>query len=245
MYAVEEFKTIGVPAEVLMKEVEDLVDFYVSKIANHPIKELIQKKLISNELADEFAKLQYIDSVLWVPMLSIMKDRVTNPKLLESIKENILCESGYNHTSHITICKNFLESLGIAPFFGQYSHYSELATQPVELMNSATSLNQANIAGWLLIAETLVPELFKLFRPLFVHRKNVDLEYFDEHIEVDADEHAQWMYDSVKELIQVKENYRDVLDGIDLGARVALNVPDAIYSKAIRNRDLYLSRRMQ
>lgn len=225
------------PSDETMEDfalLEQRVNFYHDQLENHPIKSLILKDLFSKDLALEFAKLQYIDSVLWVPMLALMKDRVTNKNLHKALRANLMCEAGINHQSHITLCKEFLESIGIAPYMGDFEMLSGLAKQPVEIMNSVGGLSEAEIAGWILVAEALVPSLFRLFRPCFARMENADLKYLDEHIVVDSDEHAAWMYQAAKDLLQNGTCVRHILAGIDLGGRTALAVPDVLFAKARR-----------
>ncbi len=210
-----------------------ILEFYQEQMENHPMKDLIKSGKVSEDIGEEFMKLQYIDSTLWVPMLAIMKDRVNNPKLKKALTDNLLCEAGARHTSHVTLCAEFLISRGIDPYFGDLYHYSPLAKHPTEIMNSVIRMNEAQIAGWIMIAETIVPDLFKLFRPL-ISKIGANLNYLDEHIVVDADEHGQWMIDSATELINSGVDEKQIIDGIHLGGRVALSVPDALYAKVLR-----------
>ena len=105
-------------------------------------------------------------------------------------------------------------------------------------MNGMVSFSEEQIAGWLMAAETLVPVFFALFRPAFVRFPNVDMRYLDEHITVDADEHAQWMNEAVLALLRDESSYEQILAGIDIGGRVTLSIPDLIYAKAVRERSL-------
>ena len=217
------------------EKVEHALAFYQRQMRRHPLKGLIAENLVSHELGKEFMKLQYIDSTLWVPMLAIMKDRVFNPTLKKALTDNLLCEAGARHTSHVTLCAEFLISGGIDPYFGDLYHYSPLAKHPTEIMNSVIRMNESQIAGWIMIAEMIVPDLFMLFRPL-LFEMNVNLRYIDEHITVDGDEHGEWMFRAVEDLLKKGATEQDILDGIHLGGRVALSVPDALYAKALRSK---------
>lgn len=101
-------------------------------------------------------------------------------------------------------------------------------------MNAFDCTSDGVIAGWLLVAETLVPTLFSLFRPAFRRSPSVDLRYLDEHIAVDSDEHARWMHDAALEIAQTEGGFRSVIQGIHLGGRATLSVPDALFSKTVR-----------
>lgn len=216
-------------------DIDAEVQRYHAELRGHPLRRVFaEEEGAPSALLREFAALQYIDSVLWVPMLALMKDRVRNPRLKRALTENLLCEAGARHTSHITLCRDFIASVGVAPYFGDFREYSALATQPVELMNSVSGLSEAEIAGWILVAEAVVPSLFALALPGFAKVEGADLRYLREHIVVDADEHSSWMRESVEELLKEGVPAADILNGVRLGGRTALNVPDALYAKFLR-----------
>lgn len=219
--------------KVCTKNLESILAHYLIQMSNHPIKRLITQGLATEKTGEEFMKLQYIDSTLWVPMLAIMKDRVKNPTLKKALTDNLLCEAGARHTSHVTLCAEFLISRGIDPYFGDLYHYSPLAKHPTEIMNSVIRMSEGEIAGWIMIAEMIVPDFFKLMRPLLV-KMNVNMKYIDEHITVDADEHSAWMFKAAIDLIKQGTPEEEILTGIHLGGRVALSIPDALYAKVLR-----------
>lgn len=57
---------------------------YEKQQLTHPLFKEAAAGHLSLELLQEFAALQDIDSVLWVPMLALMKDRVNHPKLRDA-----------------------------------------------------------------------------------------------------------------------------------------------------------------
>lgn len=217
-----------------MEEVKHEVRRYEELLKTHPLTKVMKQGFVAKQLLQEYASLQYVDSVLWVPMLALMKDRVSHPRLKTALTENLLCEAGAKHTSHITLCRQFVESLGISPYFGNFLEYSALATHPVEMMNAVSGLDEEQIAGWILVAEAVVPALFQMALPAFERVPGADLRYLREHITVDADEHAEWMYQSVQELLSSPQSLERILQGIHLGGRTALAVPDALYAKYMR-----------
>lgn len=221
-----------------IQEIRVRLRSYQQDMRGHPIGRVIRNEKLPQVIALEFATLQYIDSVLWVPMLALMKDRVSSPRLRKALTDNLLCEAGATHTSHITLCREFVESIGILPSFGDYRDHSELATHPVAVMNSVSALSEEEIAGWILAAETLVPDMFAMFLPAFEKISGSDLTYLREHIGVDSEEHSQWMLEAARELIaesgDPRRSYKGVLSGLDVGARVALSIPDALYAKTLR-----------
>lgn len=221
------------PTRLALEKVEAALVHYQEQMRQHGLGKLISEGRVPVEIGLEFMKLQYVDSTLWVPMLALMKDRVKHPTLKKAITDNLLCEAGAKHTSHVTICAEFLISKGIDPYFGDLYHYSPLAKHPTEIMNSVVRMSEAEIAGWIMIAETIVPDLFRLVHPL-LKGMNANMYYIDEHITVDADEHGEWMMRSIRELIQDGTPIEEILHGLHLGGRVALSVPDALYAKVLR-----------
>ena len=207
------------PTRLALEQVETALIHYQEQMQKHGLGKLIAQGRVSANIGLEFMKLQYIDSTLWVPMLAIMKDRVKHPTLKKALTDNLLCEAGAKHTSHVTLCAEFLISKGIDPYFGDLYHYSPLAKHPTEIMNSVIRMSEAEIAGWIMIAETIVPDLFRLVHPLLT---------------VDGEEHGEWMMRSIRELIQDGTPVEEILHGLHLGGRVALAVPDALYAKALR-----------
>jgi pyrroloquinoline quinone (PQQ) biosynthesis protein C len=205
---------------------------FTRDMREHPIGRLIQGSRLPEPIAREFAAIQYVDSVLWVPMLALMKDRAKSPRLRKALTDNLLCEAGATHTSHITLCREFVESVGVIPSFGDYHEHSELTGHAVAVMNAVSALSEEELAGWILSAETLVPHMFAMFAPAY--GPEIDHTYFREHMHIDLDEHSAWMEEAAAELLQRPGALEGLLSGIDLGARVALSVPDALYAKALR-----------
>ena len=212
--------------------IHQAVSYYQTKLANHPIRPFCEKGLLSRALVEDFAKIQYVDSTLWVAMLSLARGRVANPKLSEAIRKNILCEVGNSGVPHVTLAQDFVQSLGIPAEFGDYQDYAPLTAHSVKVMNVFDQAGDGVIGGWLLVAETLVPTLFSMFRPSFQHHAGADLRYLDEHITIDAEEHSQWMLEAAVEISETEAGFKEIIHGIDLGARVTLSVPDALYAAA-------------
>jgi pyrroloquinoline quinone (PQQ) biosynthesis protein C len=207
---------------------------YKRNLEKHPIAKLAAHGWLSRSLLQEFAKIQFVDSTLWIPMLSLIKGRIIEPRLLKAVTDNILCESGYHGIPHTTLCANFAKSVGVSPFYGDCHGYSPLSMHPVEIMNAVTGMSEPEICGWLLAAETLVPTLFQIFRPAFAKLPGVDLTYLDEHISVDSDDHARWMLEGATKLLEKSDCLDEILAGVNIGGRVTLSMPDVLYSKALR-----------
>jgi hypothetical protein len=217
-----------------MVEIRALLDTFIEQMRTHPLQSVFVALNTPRKLIEEFASIQYVDSVLWVPMLAIMKDRVKNPRLYEALKENLLCEAGANHESHVMLCQKFIKSIGISPFYGNFQEYSGIASHPVEMMNGVSGMSEEQIAGFNLVSEAIVPYLFKMVLPAFMRLKGADTTYLTDHINVDADDHAQAMIEAVEDLVNQGASVGSILEGMHLSARTALSIPDALYAKYLR-----------
>jgi hypothetical protein len=217
-----------------MIEIHALLDTYVEQMRTHPLQSVFVASNTPRKLIEEFAGIQYVDSVLWVPMLAVMKDRVKNPLLYEALKDNLLCEAGATHESHVMLCQKFIKSVGVSPFYGNFQEYSGVASHPVEIMNGVSGMNEEQIAGFNLVSEAMVPHLFKMVLPAFKRLPGVDTTYLTDHIHVDADDHAQAMIEAVEDLVEHGAAVGSILEGMHLSARTALSIPDALYAKYLR-----------
>src|SRR5205085_7119731 len=175
-----------------MARIEARLALYACQLETHPFLELAHVKVLLRPVLDEFAYLQYVDSILWVPMLALMKERVRAPRLARAVRDNLACEAGYRGTSHVELALRFVRSLGISsPPVGCEQH------DIVQVVSQWTRFCEPQIAGWLFAAETLVPLLFRLVRPSYQDIPGVDLRYLDEHVHVDADDHSGWMKEAI------------------------------------------------
>ncbi len=227
----------GIPLNVnseYANQISELVEFYQKQMETHPLQNVFKSQRVPLKLLKEYASLQYIDSTLWVPMLAIMKDRVSAPRISKALKDNIMCEAGVCGTSHITLCMNFIKSLGVDPFFGSTEYYSPLAIHPTEMMNAVSGMSEGQIVGWTLVAEAIVPFLFQMTLAAYKKNPKTNVLYLEEHISVDSDEHAQWMFEGAIEVATSAQAFHAILEGIHLGGRTALSVPDALYAKFLR-----------
>jgi hypothetical protein len=220
------------PEEML--EIRPILDSYIDQMRTHPLQMVFARSDTPRGLIEEFASIQYVDSVLWVPMLAVMKDRVKNTKLYEALRDNLLCEAGATHESHVMLCQRFIQSVGISPFYGNFHEHSRLASHPVEMMNGVSGMNEEQIAGFNLMSEALVPYLFKMVLGAFKRIPGADTTYLTDHIDVDADDHARAMIEAVEDLVSEGASVGGILEGMHLSARTALSIPDALYAKYLR-----------
>jgi hypothetical protein len=96
-------------------------------------------------------------------------------------------------------------------------------------------MREGQICGWIMATETLVPEFFALFRPRFQGISGVDLNYLDEHIKVDAEDHAAWMATAANDILtRQPEAMPDIVFGIEMAGRSVLAVLDALCAEYAR-----------
>jgi pyrroloquinoline quinone (PQQ) biosynthesis protein C len=222
-------------AETDLKEVLLLMETLADQMRTHPLQTVFRSPTPPRSLVLEFAGIQYVDSVLWVPMLAIMKDRARHPTLVKALLDNLLCEAGANHESHVMLCQRFIKSIGISPYYGDFRQYSELAGHPIAIMNGVSGMSELQIAGFNLMSEAMVPHLFKLALPAFQAIPGADCQYLTDHISVDADDHANAMIQAVRDLLIDGASVGEIMEGMHLSARTALSIPDALYAKFLRS----------
>jgi len=218
-------------AEDYLALIDQRVEFYKDQLKRHPIVPLLKKNAVPRSILVDYAAIQYADSLLWVPMLALLKDRVKNERLKQALRENLLCEAGANATSHVEICRRFIESTGANL---DDIDFASISGGQVIRSVAVADLSEPQIAGWILTAETLVPLQFALFLDSFRKIGAVDLTYLIEHVAVDTDEHSQWMRESCLELLKESDCFNEILSGIDIGGRVQLRDPDVLYAKTKR-----------
>jgi pyrroloquinoline quinone (PQQ) biosynthesis protein C len=217
-----------------LREILLLMESYVQQMRTHPLQLVFRDPSVPRQLVLDFAGIQYADSVLWVPMLAIMKDRAQHPTLVQALLDNLMCEAGAHHESHVMLCQRFLKSLGVSPYFGDYRQYSDLARHPIEIMNGVSGMSECQIAGFNLMSEAMVPHLFKMALPAFQRIPGADCQYLTDHISVDADDHAAAMIRAVQDLILSGSSVGEILEGMHLSGRTSLSIPDALYAQVLR-----------
>src|SRR5262245_59926056 len=188
-------KTVNKATERIFK----LLRRYCAEFAEHPLLRDADENTIPLWLLREFAFHQYSDSILWIPMLALMKSKaVRSSRLRRAIEENICCEAGLGTTAHVQLAGNLLRSLDIISVESfPTASYAESANW--WLSSDFAELNEPAIAGWLLVAETLVPIMFARMKGCFDRIDGCDTAYLAEHVTVDTDEHSAWMAEAVEE----------------------------------------------
>lgn len=201
-----------------------------AQLASHPF--FAAHELPTHTL-HEFAFHQYSDSILWIPMLAQMKGKaLRSTRLRKAIEDNIAHEAGLGGTSHVTLAVELMRSLGIRTLEPFPTHtFARSAT--LWLSDEFVDEAEPATAGWLLVAETLVPDMFAAIEPAFA-RIGANTRYFREHVAVDADEHAQWMTESVEEIVELYGPgcVGAILAGMADAFAETLEVPDALWRRS-------------
>lgn len=177
---------------------------YRARLEEHPFLVAARAGEVPKPLLHEFAFHQLSDSILWVPMLALMRSKAhRSQRLQRALEENIGHETGAfcgrRDASHIALAIEMVRSLGLTAF------EADLLTPTASLWMSDefAAMSEPEIAGFLLGAETLVPLMFAAVLPAFQRIRGCDTRYLTEHVAVDGDEHAVWMTESVLEVIEL------------------------------------------
>jgi hypothetical protein len=210
---------------------------YRAQLVDHPLLTAARGGKLSRETLHDFAFYQYSDSILWIPMLAQMKAMARkSARLRKAIEDNIAHEAGLGCTSHVQLAVALMRSLGITSLDPFATHtFARSAT--LWLSDEFVDQSEPEVAGWLLVAESLVPLMFAALRPSFVGL-GCDTRYFDEHVEVDTDEHAQWMAESVEDVLDLYGGAasEQITAGMVDAWQETREVPDALWSKQCASR---------
>ncbi|MCW5808381.1 MAG: iron-containing redox enzyme family protein [Deltaproteobacteria bacterium] len=209
------------------------LDQYRAELAAHPLLEAGRTGSLSTTTLHEFAFQQYSDSITWIPMLAHMKGKATrSPRLRAAIEDNIAHEAGLGGTSHVTLAVTLLRSLGITSL-DAFDTTTFGATASMWLSDGFEGMAEPAVAGFLLAAEALVPQMFAAMKPSYDAVADANTRYFSEHIAVDADEHAAWMAEAVDEVVAMygPESVPIVLLGMAEAWAETREVPDALWHR--------------
>jgi len=208
-----------------------LLDRYRAELLAHPLLEAARERTLTTETLHEFAVAQYLDSLAWIPMLAQMRSKATRSRRLrDAISDNIAHEAGLQGTSHVTLAVQMLRSLGIKQL--PESSLATLSKVSSEwLSDEFASATEAELAGWLLVAESLVPLLFAAVGPCFDQLG--DTTYFSEHVHIDSDEHAAWMAEAVADVVAQygPSCVPEVTSGMAEGWQETIEVPDELWGR--------------
>jgi pyrroloquinoline quinone (PQQ) biosynthesis protein C len=212
------------------------LDRYRAELLEHPLLEAARTGQIERTTLIEFAYYQYSDSITWIPMLAQMKGRaLKSRRLRQAIEDNIAHEAGLGGISHVTLARDLMRSLGIRSL--EALPTDGLAkTAGIWLTDAFAEQSEPFLAGWLLTAETLVPEMFAVMKPCYDDL--ADTTYFTQHIAVDSDEHATWMAEAVDEVVAIygPECIPSVLAGMADAWQETLEDPDALWRSRCASR---------
>jgi pyrroloquinoline quinone (PQQ) biosynthesis protein C len=238
MHAYAKDFTEPILANPFTEPISERLTAYRTELARHPLVVAAQAHELSTDLLLELAFHQYSDSILWIPMLAQMKSKATrSPRLRQAIEHNIAHEAGLGTTSHVQLAVAMMRSLGVTDV--RAFPTATFAREAGEwLSDEFAGVNEAMIAGWLLVAESLVPQLFAAIAPCYARLPGCDTHYFTEHIAVDGDEHAAWMAESVADVIAIYGPgcLDDIADGMADGYAETVRAPDDLWRRRCASR---------
>ncbi|MBX9694941.1 MAG: iron-containing redox enzyme family protein [Cyanobacteria bacterium] len=214
--------------------IDSRIALYCDQISNHPVAPLLARGQVSIATLYDCAVTQFKSSILWVPLLSLLKDRAKNQRLKQALLANLLCESGARGLSHVQLCSRFVESVRAhyRKVTGNADISLPLDTNLSEVLFVA-ELAEPVLTGWLLAAEALTPATDKILLDGFRHVPGIDEAFLLEHIAVDSEEHAIWMREAAGELLTESNCLTELLAGVDLGGRAEIKLLDSVYSRSI------------
>jgi hypothetical protein len=209
-----------------------LLACYRAELESHPLIAAARSSQLPTEILLEFAYHQYSDSILWIPMLAQMKSKATRSRRLrEAIADNIACEAGLTGESHVTLAVAMLRSLGVTDL-AAFPTQTLAANANEWLSAEFAAYGEPEVAGWLLVAETMVPILFAELKPCF-DKLGCDTKYFAEHVAVDRDVHASWMAEAVADVVATygPSCVSRVTAGMLESWQETIEVPDALWGR--------------
>jgi hypothetical protein len=225
------------PIRVDTEPIFSLLEHYRTELLQHPLLEAARRGELPRDILLAFAYHQYSDSITWIPMLAQMRSKaVRSRRLRDAITDNIGHEAGLARTSHVTLAASLMKSLGITRIDGFATHtFVDMANE--WLSGEFAAFGEPEVAGWLLVAESLVPLMFAAVAPAYA-RLGCDITYFTEHIAVDADEHATWMAESVREVATLYGGnaIERIIEGMTDAWTEALVAPDELWRRLLLER---------
>lgn len=217
-----------------LQPIFDLLQHYRNELARHPLMEAARQGGLSRQILLELAFYQYSDSILWIPMLAQMKEMAVRSKRLRAaIEDNIAHEAGIGGTSHVTLAVTMMRSLGVREL-DPYPTSTFAKSAALWLSDEFVRQPEPEVAGWLLVAESLVPQMFAEVASCYAQLEGCDTTYFTQHVAVDSDEHAQWMTEAVADVMQIygPGARESVVAGMRDAWEETIEVPDHLWRRA-------------
>lgn len=188
--------------ETALSAVNKILTLGESTIMNHAIVLRIREEKLPKELLNVILKCFYADGLWWVSALQYMHKYARNERFKKALLDNLNCETGTDGgIAHMLLLNNFFESIMLSADMKDsvYAKAIRRAQHENKILRRST---EAQKAGFMLVTEHLFPTLLSCVRPAIISNyPDCDMDYIDEHIEVDADEHSIWMKESVMEII--------------------------------------------
>jgi pyrroloquinoline quinone (PQQ) biosynthesis protein C len=153
-----------------------------------------------------------------------MHKSARNDRFKQALFDNIRCETGANGgVAHTQMAENFMSSIGLMVSMKDVV-YSAAVSRALEENNFLKKATEPTRAGFMFATEALFPLMLKVVRPaIILHYPDADMQYIDEHIQVDADEHSEWMKESVKQILSSsRETFDEIITGMNFAMHGAL-----------------------
>src|SRR5258706_9804640 len=165
MHSRSRMEVTDMHAKLFTEPITSLLAYYRAELEQHPLLLAAKRGDIPIEVLKEFAFHQFSDSVLWIPMLAQMKSKaIRSRRLRQAITDNIACEAGLNGTSHVVLAVELMRSLDVE-HIPRGDTFTRITTE--WLSGEFARFTEPEVAGWLLVAETLVPVMFAAVKPCF------------------------------------------------------------------------------
>ncbi len=200
-----------------MTSILSILDTQRQMIFNHEVVPFITMELLTRAQLDDMVKTFYADNLWWVAALQYMHKAARNDRFKQALHDNIRCETGADGgIAHTQMAENFISSIGLKVSM-QDKAYNKAVTRAVEENNFLKKATEPTRAGFMLATEALFPIMLQIVRPVIVfHYPEADMQYIDEHIQVDADEHSQWMAQSVEQILTSgDEVFGEIVKGME------------------------------
>lgn len=224
-----------------LKLIEQHIAFYAEEIEMHPVGRLLAEGKLSGAVLRECAGLLFRTSVLWMPLLSLLKDRVRNENLKKFLLDYLLRESGAQGTSNVELCSRLLRTVE-ASFSSPSAISVDLPSASLDDVVFVAQLEEPELIGWLLAAGSLTPVTHKLLLEGFRQLEEIDCSFLEEHVNAHNEDQSQSMNEAITTFLEQEKGIERILAGIQIAARTELALLDSIFAKNLRSKSILVTK---
>lgn len=206
-------------------------------LINHEVVLLTQEDALDKKILDDLIKCMYADCLWWIPALQYMLRGARNERFKKALTDNIACESGAaGNIAHTALMDSFVDSIGLKIDMNGDPVYLGGLKRAKEEMDFLKKATEPMKAGFMFATESLFPLMLQKLRLAVVaHYPNADMNYWDTHIEVDGDEHAIWMKESVREILASNLDFEtEIQKGIETAIHGVIHVLDLVLGDQLK-----------